>query len=212
MSTKCPLCLSLEIEMLPDSPAQMDFWGCNHCGLLFKGPTHHLLPQEERQRYLLHENSAESAGYVNFLAPVVQILEELRVPKGALGLDFGCGPSPVLAQMLAEKGYLMQVYDPYFFPELSTDLGELDFLVCTEAAEHFYEPRREVERMRSLLTPNAPVVWMTSVWRGEQKFSEWYYIKDPSHVTIYTEKTLRWIGELWGKTPRFRGKNLIWWT
>ncbi|MDA1381669.1 methyltransferase domain-containing protein [Plesiomonas shigelloides subsp. oncorhynchi] len=57
-------------------------------------------------------------------------------------MDFGCGPGPLLAQMLEEAGFRMHKYDPYFHPERATLAREYDFVTCTEVAEHFMPPRK----------------------------------------------------------------------
>lgn len=150
---------------------------------------------------------------MKFLTPVVEAVRGLALPQGARGLDYGCGPGPVLAELLGEAGFSMSLYDPYFYADFQGAPGSFDFLVCTEAAEHFHSPRKEVERMDELLRPGSPILWMTSVWRQEEgDITNWYYAKDPTHVVFYTEKTLHWLAEFWGRKVHIQGKNLIWWT
>ncbi len=159
-----------------------------------------------------HKNSPESQGYRDFLAPVVKVIVEQFASRQGEGLDFGCGPGPVLAQMLEEAGFKMKIYDPFFFQEFPpVPEGGFDFLVCTEAAEHFFSPAREVERMAQWVKPQAPLVWLTSLWREEGEITEWYYAKDPSHVCFFTERTVDWLASYWGKKAHTKGKNLIWW-
>ena len=165
------------------------------------------------QRYMQHQNSPESQGYRDFLAPVVEVLRKLSLPAGATGLDFGCGPGPVLAQMLEEAGFSMELYDPYFFNQFpKVPEGGFDFLVCTEAAEHFFSPLREIERMAEVVRKGGPILWLTSLWSERGDISEWYYAKDPTHVCFFTSRTMEWLGNFWQRTPHLEGKNLTWWT
>ena len=61
-----------------------------------------------------------------------------------MGLDFGCGPGPALANMMQSDGYEMEIYDPFFFPNKDALSKKYDFITCTETAEHFFNPHDEL--------------------------------------------------------------------
>ncbi len=54
---------------------------------------------EERAEYDLHENSIEDMGYVNYLDNFLIKAVDPYINEGQ-ALDFGCGPEPVLAELL----------------------------------------------------------------------------------------------------------------
>ena len=108
----CPLCRSEPIRQLAvvDSKA---YWRCDVCHLTFLSSESYLSPEDELARYLLHENSPEDCRYRQFLSRLTDHLIP-KLPQGAKGLDFGSGPGPTLSVMLAEAGFFMDLYDPYF--------------------------------------------------------------------------------------------------
>ncbi len=155
----------------------------------------YLDPEEESRRYKRHNNSRECRGYVEFLTPVFnEVLS--HIPSPARGLDYGCGPGPVLAELLLEAGYQMELYDPFFKPEFSHfEKHSFDFVTCTEAAEHFYKPSEEFDRIFSLLKPRAYLVLMTELFTEEKSLKDWYYAKDPTHVVFFSKQSLQWLAE-----------------
>ncbi|MGE4132825.1 MAG: methyltransferase domain-containing protein [Bdellovibrionales bacterium] len=165
------------------------FRRCEKCDFVFKPSSTWLVAEEESNRYRLHNNSIEDQGYVNFLQPVVEAAGD-RVQVGALGLDFGCGPTTVLADLLRRRGFEMRVYDPYFFPRLVMGQKVFDFVTCTEACEHFFHPGETFKKLFSSAKDLAPVFVMTSIREPEQILENWYYTKDPTHVGFFSEKCL----------------------
>ena len=76
---------------------------CPDCGLVSADPASHLSPEDERAIYDLHQNDPADARYRAFLARLADPLRAKLAP-GMRGLDFGCGPGPVLSIMLREAG------------------------------------------------------------------------------------------------------------
>jgi len=155
----------------------------------------HLDPEEESRRYKRHNNSRECHGYVDFLTPVLnEVL--LNIPAPARGIDYGCGPGPVLAELLIEAGYEMEVYDPFFKPEFSHfQNNSFDFVSCTEAAEHFFKPSEEFGRIFSLLKPQGMLILMTELFTEDKELKDWYYAKDPTHVAFFSKESLDWLAK-----------------
>ena len=151
----------------------------------------------ERAIYLLHENDADDPGYRSFLERLAQPLLA-RLGAGARGLDYGCGPEPVLAAMLQERGFEMTAYDPFFAPNASALRQQYDFISCCEVAEHFHAPGAEFEKLAALLKPGAWLGVMTR-WRDPAAdFSRWHYVRDPTHVCFYHPGTLQWLAQRHG--------------
>jgi len=195
----CPLCRAPE-----GAKPLVEVWGrrylgCAGCGLLFLHPEDQPPTKTERARYETHENEPGDAGYRAFLGRLATPLLE-RLQPGMLGLDYGCGPGPALAQMLQEAGMSVQLWDPFFAPNAEVLEGEAryDFITCTEAAEHFFEPWAELQRMDRLLKPGGWVGIMTDPVPEDRPLDRWYYLRDPTHCSLFRGRTLSWLGEALG--------------
>ena len=90
----CPLCLLSETNLFLQKHRR-DFWRCEVCQLTFVAPDEFLPAEEEKARYLLHENDPNDARYRQWLAQVSEVLLPKLVPHSR-GLDFGSGPGPTL--------------------------------------------------------------------------------------------------------------------
>lgn len=187
-----------------------DYFHCPECDIRFLDPARQLTPEQERLRYLLHENNVEDESYQKFVSPMLSQVQQ-RFKKGSLGLDFGCGPGPALAQLLVQAGYPMELYDPFFKNDPGPLARTYDFVVTTETVEHFYLPHVEFTRLRGLLKPGGGLGVMTSVCDEQTDFANWYYRRDPTHVSFYSQKTFQWIQRHFRfASYEFSGKNLHW--
>ena len=66
----CPLCLSLNIHEHCSGeqwPLKGAFYFCTNCKSVFKDPKKHLIPEDEKARYDLHNNSIEDSRYIQYL-------------------------------------------------------------------------------------------------------------------------------------------------
>lgn len=95
--------------------------------------------------------------------------------------------------MLEEAGFRMALYDPFFAPDDRVLTAKYDFVTCTETAEHFFEPRRELETLDSLLMPGGWLALMTEILEPGLTLSSWRYARDPTHVCFYSPATLKWV-------------------
>ena len=189
LGLNCPICRNQE-----SAPYHPGYRICPTCEAVFLLP--HLLPDpdEERERYLLHENDPDDPGYRDFLSRLAKPLLE-RLPPGQEGLDYGCGPGPALARMLEEAGHRVRLYDPFFYPDRSVLDRTYDFISCTETAEHFHDPAGEFARLDRLLNPGGWLGVMTTFRPDDRDFPSWYYRRDPTHVVFYREATFRRLAE-----------------
>ena len=118
-----------------------------------------------------------------------------RLNANSKGLDFGCGPGPALADILVKDGYEVDLYDPFFFPNQNIFSNQYDFITCTETVEHFHNPFEEFKKLDDLLIKGGLLGIMTNFLTEEEAFEKWYYRRDPTHVTFYSEETFEVIGE-----------------
>lgn len=202
----CPLCGG--VAALHAQLGARAYHRCGTCRLVFLDRS--LLPDaaDERARYETHENDPSDPRYRAFLDRLAGPLIQCLTP-GAEGLDYGSGPGPTLSVMLEERGFPMAVYDPFFAPDASVLDRMYDFVTCTETAEHFFEPGREIDRMASLLRPGGWIGIMTGIFHEEMDFEDWWYVRDPTHVCFYAPATFRWIADHYGWRLLAPGRNVV---
>ncbi|MGF1637778.1 MAG: class I SAM-dependent methyltransferase [Cyclobacteriaceae bacterium] len=193
MKQPCRLCQSSEVQCNIISADRRQHCLCERCSLIFTLEQHLPTADEERERYLSHNNSLQNTGYVDFLNLAIQpALSWLQ--QGMQGLDYGCGPEPVLVSILKQAGISCAYFDPYFFPDLVTDY-QYDFIFSTECFEHFFNPGKELQVIDALLKNEGYLIIMTELWTDINRFSTWYYARDISHVAFYNRHTMDYIAE-----------------
>jgi len=175
------------------------YWQCRSCALISVPPTAWVDAATEKARYEQHQNDPTDARYRQFLSrladPVIS-----RVRPGAIGLDFGSGPEPALGQMLTEAGLRVHLYDLFYARDPAVWNRRYDFITASEVIEHLHEPRAELDRLFSVLVPGGRLAVMTR-WVGDRDtFIHSRYIRDPTHVSFYSEETCRWIADRWQAT------------
>lgn len=169
-----------------------DYLRCPNCEATLMATAHLPGREIEAAQYRLHRNDVNDPGYRRFLAQLVNPLTECLQP-GAHGLDYGCGPGPVGAVMLRERGFVVTEFDPVFAPDWGVLNRTYDFILCSEVFEHFHHPADQIDSLDSLLKPRGWLGVMTGFERSEQDFATWHYRRDPTHVVFYREATLRWL-------------------
>ena len=97
--------------------------------LYSKGRQNFFSSSEEKLRYCGHENSELTQGYRSFLEP--SVLEVKKIHQADwLGLDYGSGPYPALAQILLEHKINVDIYDPFFAPKIKRN--SYDFFLSVQ--------------------------------------------------------------------------------
>lgn len=208
-TARCPLCWSEGTRSLLTRTAGPKYAHCGNCDLRFLLAEHRLSQADEEHRYRQHRNEVDDPAYRGFLEPLAEEIHK-RVPLQSSGLDFGCGPGPALAALLAERGHKVELFDPLFYPDASSLSRTYAFVVTSEVVEHFYEPRKEFARLKGMTEPGGWLGVMTLLYRPDVDFAEWYYPRDPTHVVFYSKKTFEWIaGEYGFEKPEFSGDRMI---
>jgi hypothetical protein len=197
----CPLCGGMPAEPY-HTDAQRSFFRCAVCTLIYLDPAARLSPEDESARYTLHDNAADDLRYSQFLSRLADPLARHLKP-GARGLDFGCGPAPVLAKLLSDAGFPCEFYDPFFAPKSDLLEREYDFVAASEVVEHAYDPAAMFTLFARLLAHGGTLGVMTRFYGHEEPFGEWWYRRDPTHVCFYNEGTMQWIAAQHGWTVAF---------
>ncbi|MDA0764333.1 MAG: class I SAM-dependent methyltransferase, partial [Proteobacteria bacterium] len=140
------------------------------------------------KHYLKHNNFIKDPGYRKFLSKLSEPLKKY-ISINDFGLDYGCGYAPALADIFKEDGFIIDIYDPFFFPNENVFLNKYNFITCSEVFEHLFNPYDEFFKLDALLECNGYLGVMTSFMPSDQEFEDWYYRRDPTHVVFYNEKT-----------------------
>jgi cyclopropane fatty-acyl-phospholipid synthase-like methyltransferase len=181
---------------------------CTRCQLVFVPKSHHVDANTEKAIYDQHQNDLLDEGYRRFLMraldPVIA-----RVDKGATGLEFGCGPGPLLAKMLNEAGYHVNLYDLYYHPHNDVLKLSYDFITCTEVIEHVAEPKHVFEHLLSMLKTGAPLVLMTKLVLGPERFATWHYKNDLTHISYFSRATFEFVARQFNVAIEFIGSDVI---
>jgi Zn-finger nucleic acid-binding protein len=190
MNNICPLCATPSNAFYEGE--KQHFMLCPNCKGIFRDRDELLHEQDEKERYLHHKSDVKDMGYFKFVSPIIEQVKH-HFDKGARGLDFGCGHTPVLSEHLKKEAYTMSHFDPIFFNDTSLINSSYDFIVCCEVMEHFFYPFQEFKKLYKALLPNGKLICKTHLFEEEMDFDSWYYKNDPSHVFIYQHKTIEWI-------------------
>ncbi|WP_166838158.1 class I SAM-dependent methyltransferase [Rheinheimera pleomorphica] len=193
-NSSCPLCDAKQVNFFQQD-VRRSYYQCQQCMLVFADRASLLSATEELTQYQLHQNDVQDLGYRRFLQRLAGPLLA-NLPSAKLsGLDFGCGPGPLLAQMLAEAGHDMAVWDPYFAAEPAVLQHQYDFISCSEAIEHFANPRQEWALWLQLLKPGATLAIMTKRYTSADAFANWHYKLDPTHISFFAAQTFAYLAE-----------------
>ncbi|KRW50085.1 methyltransferase [Aeromonas allosaccharophila] len=193
-SVCCPLCASAQAYSLP--VAGKRYHRCLACELVWLDEADHLDEAAEKAVYDGHDNRVDDPRYRTFLMRAFgEVLSGVAIP--ASGLDFGCGPGPALVAMGREAGYQMAGYDKFFanFPELLT--RQYDFITSTEVIEHIAEPRAALEQLWACLKPGGVLVLQTQRVLSDERFKNWRYRHDPTHIVFFAEASFRVLAASW---------------
>ncbi len=204
----CTLC-STKITASFFSEKEHSFYKCPTCKCVLRGLETFPTPEQEILRYEEHNNDVNDIRYQKFVSPITNAVQKNFSPENSIGLDFGAGTGPVITKVLRDKGFQLNLYDPFFIPDTTALQQKYDFIACCEVIEHFHHPLKEFKMLISLLKPNGKLFCMTDIYSESVDFSNWYYKNDPTHVIFYTEGSLQWIKEEIGFKELIIEKRLI---
>ncbi|MDD3776214.1 MAG: class I SAM-dependent methyltransferase [Actinomycetota bacterium] len=198
MAGTCKICGSRTTE-LRCQPSKIIYHVCSNCQYICKDDAFLVSDIEQRQRYQQHNNSLGNPGYRAYFNDFIQAAV-IPFCNGKNGLDFGSGPSPVLALILEEKyGFMMDTYDLFFAPFKIYEDKKYDLVTATEVVEHLANPLKYFRLFKTLLKQDGLLSVMTQFHpSASSKFLKWYYIRDITHISFYTLDTMKHIAEILG--------------
>lgn len=200
----CPLCLGSDFRPLCDVGTR-EIHHCAGCDLRFVPPIFHLSVDEERRRYLCHDNSFQDTEYIAYLNRCIKDLSRIPVEHPQV-LDFGCGQHGVLSDILNKQGVHCTAYDPLFCIGPNALDQKYDIVILNEVIEHLRDPRHELMRLsniaRFMLIRTRLVTPLTDI-------ASWWYVQDPTHIAFYSTRSITVAAELMGRQILFCDKEFV---
>lgn len=188
----------------------MTYYHCEACEYIFKSPKCYQDFDNQKERYNLHENNEEDAGYrayfqrfLDFTLPFV-----LNVKRA---LDFGCGETTLLASMLEQKGIKCDFYDPIYHPDTPNNSKKYELIVSVEVFEHLHDPKKIFKSLIDRLEEGGYLSIQTQFHLNNRVlFKKWYYHQDSTHIIFFTVKTFKVLCDMYGcKVIEDNGKNML---
>lgn len=170
---------------------------CAACEFISKRAEDHVTEMEALETYSLHENTLEDPRYVSYFKAFIDAAVEPFTPSKAHGFDFGSGPQPVLASVLSrDYGYPMSHYDYFFSPEKTYIDKKFGLITATEVVEHIEDPISLFEFFKEHLEEHGILAIMTTFHPNNlDRFNNWHYMRDKTHISFFTPATLRYIAK-----------------
>lgn len=181
---------------------------CQNCGFTFLDRSSLLSEEKEKARYELHNNDGKDLGYRDWLN---SFMKEAVLPfadKGCRILDFGSGPSPVLAELMRESGYRVEIFDKYFAPHFPE--GSFDMITSTEVFEHLDDPVALFHKLVVTLSPWGHIALKSSFRPYKNSdFFRWWYREDCTHISFFTERALRILANNEAMVPQYTDSHSV---
>ncbi|WP_372713512.1 class I SAM-dependent methyltransferase [Ilyobacter sp.] len=208
---KCHLCKGEAEEfVVKNRKFERTYYRCKNCSFIFAEEAALLEDAEELERYQMHNNSTEDPMYREYFEKFIDYAFS-DLGKVEKILDYGSGPEPVLASVLREKGYKVDIYDKYFSPAKVHEGRQYDVVCTTEVIEHIYYPMEVFKELVGCVKKGGYLIIMTGFHKDSWEFfKNWWYIQDPTHTVFYSLKTFEFIEkEFKLKILKNNGKNII---
>jgi hypothetical protein len=196
---RCKIC-GAKMKIMQHPKLGEVYYFCEECEYISKDEGEFISLEEELKRYNKHQNSMKDVKYVAYLNKFLKEAVLNYTSEGTTGLDFGSGPVPVLAELLSSNyGYDMDIYDKFYAPLKIYENKKYDLITSIEVIEHLDNPILYFKLFRELLKEQGTISIMTQFHNCEEEyFWNWYYIRDKSHISFYTPKTMEKIGQMMG--------------
>lgn len=201
----CKLCGSEKVSVYAGNKKR-EFIRCSSCELVFVPDQYYLTIDQERKRYDLHDNSIENKGYLEFLDKIVTIITH-SFPQDSTILDFGSGANAVLEGILGNKGFHCDSFDPLFNLRCNNDTLIYDIIVVCEVIEHLRLLQNELSFIKQRLKPDGIVIIRTQLYPDADKFLNWWYIQDLTHINFFSPVTITFVASLLNRTVSFTSEK-----
>lgn len=174
------------------------YYFCHNCNFLQR--VNLLTEEKEKERYDLHICDDK---YNEYMGSVF-----LKIKDFISGnvLDFGCGKTHILSDIINDNGLNCDYYDYYYYPNL--DNRKYDTIILIEVIEHILDSKTLFFMFDSLLNVHGKLIIMTNFLVKD--LNNWWYIRDKTHISIYNLKCFEILAEKYNYNIIYtNNKNLI---
>jgi len=206
---KCHICSKPTVAFTHEK-TNITYYHCKVCEYIFKSPEYYQDLEMQKERYNLHENNEEDAGYIAYFQRFLDFVLPL-VGKPQNALDFGCGRTSLLATLLEKEGMACDYFDPIYHPSTLDSDKKYDLIVSTEVFEHLHQPSVVFEHLLQRLNEGGYLAIQTEFHSNEQEsFKKWWYPQDPTHIVFFRAQTFKVLCEKYGcRCIADNDKNII---
>lgn len=177
---------------------------CPECEFIFKDAKAIVSEEKELKVYQQHNNTEENLGYVAMFRDFIDKTIAPHRGKIRTALDFGSGPNPVLAKMLAREGFETDHYDKFFAPEKVFEGRQYDLITSTEVLEHIGDVHGVMQLLTEHLKPGGYLALMTQFHDNTtEHYLQWWYRRDPTHIVFYRPRSFAILAKRYGLTLRY---------
>jgi SAM-dependent methyltransferase len=165
---------------------------------------------EQKKRYDLHQNDSSNKGYRAYFQRFLDFVLPIE-PTPRYALDFGCGRSTLVTDMLTQKSIATDYYDPIYHPNKVYKNSSYDLILSIEVFEHLHNPKDIFSTLVKHLNSDGYIAIQTA-FRPDTKeeFLEWYYRLDPTHLIFFSPKSLSILASKFGmRVIKDDGKQMV---
>ncbi len=185
----CKICLT-PTKVMKNCQFDVFYSYCPHCEVIMLDASMRVDGSREKHQYDQHINTLENIGYVQMFEDFLDFFWEELTCNALSALDFGSGPTPVLAHLMQKRGVGVDCYDKFYQPEPIFEGKSYDLITSTEVFEHLFNPLETLRHLSQHLNPKGHIALMTLFHDNSMEhFWQWWYRRDPTHITFYTPKT-----------------------
>jgi len=205
----CHIC-EKKSKIFINEKTKINYYDCQDCEYIFKSAENYQDFKTQKKRYDLHQNKDSDKQYEAYFQHFLDFVLP-KISKAKTVLDFGCGASTLLAQMLEKKGFKSTYFDPIYYPEISLDEKKYDLIVSVEVFEHLSQPKETFAYLIEKLNTGGHLAIQTEFHpNNKEAFMSWYYPQDPTHIVFFRKKTFEVLAKDFScNIVADNGKNMI---
>ncbi len=208
---QCQICHQDTIHFF-DAYMEADTYHCEACAFIFKDPKVIISSDKELKVYQQHINSEENIGYVTMFQEFIEKTFASYEAHIEEVLEFGSGPTPVLASILKKRGLKVDIYDKFFASEKIFEGKKYDLITSTEVIEHIADVEELFQFFAKHIRVKGYLALMTQFHpNNTELYLKWWYRRDPTHITFYHPHTFEVLAKRFGFTLIFcdKKKNVL---
>ena len=191
----CRVC-GHESREIEDNKRTLYYHRCLSCGFVALAREFRVDKVREKKQYDQHNNTLENEGYVQMFEDFIDATVAEYLPSIKRALDFGSGPEPVFSVLLERRGLEVDIYDLYYAPQKVYEGRSYDLITSTEVFEHLANPLEVLELLTQHLNKQGYIALMTKFPpHDDQEFLNWWYRRDPTHISFFTPKSFEVMAE-----------------